>query len=72
MENNITKEITIEELVEKLPESVTYLMEHGIRCLRCGEPFWGTLEQAAKEKGFDEQTVEKFVTELNLMHHTGS
>lgn len=72
MEDNITKEILIEELVERLPDSVTYLMEQGIRCLRCGEPFWGTLEQAAKEKGFNEKDVERFVTELNLLHHTGS
>lgn len=70
MENKITKEIFIEDLVERFPQSVTYLMEKGIRCLRCGEPLWGTLEMAAKEKGFDEKTIETFVTELNLMHHT--
>ncbi|HEX2867296.1 MAG TPA: DUF1858 domain-containing protein [Ignavibacteriales bacterium] len=69
-ENNITKETLIEDLVEICPESVAYLMEKGIRCLRCGEPMWGTLEMAAKEKGFDENTIETFVTELNMLHHT--
>ncbi len=63
----ITKDIEIEELVELLPDSVTYLMEQGIRCLRCGEPIWGTLEQAAKEKGFNDADIEKFVAELNEM-----
>ncbi len=63
----ITKDIEIEELVELLPDSVTYLMEQGIRCLRCGEPIWGTLEQAAKEKGFNDDDIEKFVKELNDM-----
>ncbi len=63
----ITKDIEIEELVEILPDSVTYLMEQGIRCLRCGEPIWGTLEQAAKEKGFNDDDIEKFVSELNDM-----
>ncbi len=64
----ITKEIEIEELVSILPDSVTYLMEQGIRCLRCGEPIWGTLENAAEEKGFSEEEIQKFVDELNNMY----
>jgi len=61
----ITKDITIEELVESAPSSVKYLMEKGIKCIACGEPIWGTLEDAAKEKGFSESEIEKTVTELN-------
>ena len=61
----ITKEIEIEDLVNSIPKSVSHLMEQGIRCLRCGEPIWGTLEEAAKEKGFNEEQIEKFVVELN-------
>lgn len=63
----ISKEIEIEELVNLIPESVSYLMENGIRCLRCGEPIWGSLENAAKEKGFNDDEIEKFTSELNLM-----
>ena len=65
--HEISKDIEIEDLVELLPDSVTYLMEQGIRCLRCGEPIWGTLEQAAKEKGFNDEDIQKFVNELNEM-----
>jgi methionine synthase II (cobalamin-independent) len=61
----VTKEIEIEDLVKIIPNSVVYLMEKGIRCLRCGEPIWGTLENAAKEKGFNEKEISKFVKELN-------
>ncbi len=61
----ITKEIYIEDLVEDLPDSVEYLMTQGIRCLRCGEPIWGTLESAAKEKGFDDEAIKNFVKDLN-------
>lgn len=67
MAEEIKKEITIEDLVEVLPESVTYLMENGIRCLRCGEPAWGTLEDAAKEKGFGDEKISEFVNELNSL-----
>jgi methionine synthase II (cobalamin-independent) len=61
----ITKEIEIEDLVKVLPEAVAYLRVEGIRCLRCGEPIWGSLENAAKEKGFNDKDVARFVAELN-------
>jgi len=63
----INKDIEIEDLVRLLPESVTYLMENGIRCLRCGEPIWGSLENAAKEKGFNDEEIENFTNELNQL-----
>lgn len=62
---NIEKDITIEELVERVPESVKYLMNEGIKCIACGEPIWGTLEEAANEKGFNENDIYRFVKELN-------
>lgn len=40
----------IEDLVAAHPAAVTFLMERGIRCLRCGEPIWGTLDDAMAEK----------------------
>jgi hypothetical protein len=63
----ITPSITIEALIEQLPASVRYLSEKGIRCLRCGEPIWGTLEEAAREKGFSDDDVAGFVADLNRM-----
>jgi methionine synthase II (cobalamin-independent) len=61
----IDKKITIEDLVDDYPFAVTYLSEKGIRCIKCGEPIWGTLEEACVEKGFDETQIEIFVKELN-------
>jgi methionine synthase II (cobalamin-independent) len=63
----ITSKIEIEDLVRDIPESVSYLMEKGIRCLRCGEPIWGTLESASKEKGFSDNDIENFVKDLNAI-----
>lgn len=65
----ITKEIEIEDLVRILPKSVSYLSDKGIRCLRCGEPIWGSLEEAAKEKGFDEDQINGFVKDLNELNN---
>ena len=63
----INKEIEIEDLVRIKPGAVVYLMEKGIRCLRCGEPIWGSLEAAAKEKGFKNEVISKFVDDLNKL-----
>ena len=57
--------IEIEELVRQIAASVTYLMQKGIKCLACGEPIWGTLESAAREKGFDDREIDEFVKDLN-------
>ncbi len=65
----IVKNILIEELVENYPFSVNYLSKNGIRCIVCGEAIWGTLEEAAQEKGFDDETIEKFVEELNQLNN---
>ena len=67
----ITKEISIEELVDKVPASVKYLMNEGIKCIACGEPIWGTLEEAAIEKGFNQEDITRFVTELQEIKDNG-
>ncbi len=63
----ITKDTSIEELVEDYGFAVDYLSKNGIRCIVCGEPIWGTLEEAAQEKGFDSDKIETFVKELNAL-----
>lgn len=64
---DITKDMLIEELIDQYPFSVEYLREKGIRCIRCGEPIWGTLEQAAKEKKFSDDDIQHFVGEMNQL-----
>ncbi|MBN1637625.1 MAG: DUF1858 domain-containing protein [Ignavibacteriales bacterium] len=61
----VKRDTEIEDLVREIPDSVTYLMEKGIRCLRCGEPIWGSIEKAAKEKGFSDEEIETFLKDLN-------
>lgn len=61
----VDRNTTIEDLVRDLPVSVRYLMQKGIKCIACGEPIWGTLESAAREKGFSDPQIDLFVRELN-------
>ncbi len=59
------KSSTIEEIIEKNSKNIKFLMENGIRCIRCGEPIWGTFEDAAREKGFSDEEIDKLLTGLN-------
>lgn len=47
----IDPDIRIEDLVRQMPEASAVLRRFGIVCIQCGEPVWGTLRQAATEKG---------------------
>ncbi|NIA31343.1 MAG: DUF1858 domain-containing protein [Actinobacteria bacterium] len=64
MAEKIKKDILIEALVTVYPKSVSFLMDKGVRCIACGEPIWGTLESAAKEKGFSDRDIDKLVVDL--------
>lgn len=59
----IDKSVLIEELVQEHPELIAPLKEVGITCIRCGEPIWGTLEEAALEKGLAD--IDDIVEMLN-------
>ncbi len=61
----ITLYTTIEEVVRNSPEAVKYLMDKKIRCIRCGEPIWGTLGEVLEEKRFSEEEKIKILEELN-------
>jgi len=62
----ITKDTYIEDLV-KVPGAIRYLRKQNIQCLACGEPIWGTLEEAAKRKGHTDTDIDRFVEELNKL-----
>jgi methionine synthase II (cobalamin-independent) len=63
----ITRDTTIEDLVHLKVNAVRYLADRGIKCIACGEPIWGTLKEAAKEKGFSDKEIEDFVRDLNAL-----
>jgi hypothetical protein len=50
-ESEIDPDITIEDLLTRIPEASVILRRFGIVCVQCGEPVWGTLREVAAEKG---------------------
>lgn len=63
----INSDTSIDEILQIIPQSADYLKEQGVKCLHCGKPVKGTLEKAAKKKGFGNSDIEKFVNDINSM-----
>lgn len=63
----ITKSTYIEEILEIKPQAVSFLLDKGIACLVCGEPYWGTIEELVLKKGYSEEELEQFIEELNRL-----
>jgi hypothetical protein len=61
---DIHPDINVEELVEAHPEAVGFLADRGIVCIRCGEPYWGTLRELAASKGLAAQ-IEAITADLH-------
>ncbi len=64
----ISANITIEQLIKDYPGAVRFLIEKGLPCVVCGEPFWGTLADLAKQKELNDQQIDALVTEFNELH----
>ncbi len=61
----LTGKEPVEKLVEQYPQAVGFLTERGIRCLQCGEPFWGRLEELAEDLRGDKARFAEVLDELN-------
>ena len=65
----ITKESDIEDIVDNYPELIRPLKEHGIACIVCGEPVWGTLEDIAKSKNIE--NLDQIIESMNTIIKEG-
>lgn len=63
----ITRETSLEEIVECKPQSVSFLAEKGIRCIVCGDIIWGSISEIAESKGFSIEEIDIIIEELNLL-----
>jgi len=55
---NITADVNIEELIEEYPQAAGFLADRGLVCIRCGEPYWGSIRELASTKGLTDQIDE--------------
>lgn len=59
----INVDTTIEDIVQSHPELIKILVEHGLTCVACGEPLWGTLQENASRQGIT--NLEEIINTLN-------
>jgi hypothetical protein len=65
MQNSeVNLDMQVEDLLLEYPEAVGFLIKQGLRCIRCGEPFWGTLGTFLEEGGVD--NPQHMVDQLNV------
>ena len=49
----ITRRTLIGDIVQRSPNAIEVLQEHGLQCVGCHIATWETLEQAAQHHGID-------------------
>jgi len=57
LNNMITKNTTIEDIVQNYPDLIKPLKQFGITCVACGEPVWGTLAENANQKNISDLDI---------------
>lgn len=62
---NITRDMTVGEIVELVPDAVDVLLEYGLHCVGCGASMWETVEEGALGHGMSEDLLESLLEELN-------
>jgi len=60
--DEITKEMSIVEVVQKYPETAEVFMKHGLHCLGCAAAHFENIEQGASAHGMD---IKVLVKDLN-------
>ena len=60
----ITKDIKIQELVEKYPEAVPVMLEAGLHCIGCMAAQFETFGQGCEAHGID---ADKLVEKINVL-----
>ncbi|MEJ5186139.1 MAG: DUF1858 domain-containing protein [Candidatus Geothermincolales bacterium] len=58
----ITKDMTIQEVVQRNPETIRVFLEHGLHCIGCAVARYENIEQGALAHGID---VDALIRDLN-------
>jgi len=65
----ITREMTIEEVVNKYPETIRVFMQAGLGCLGCSAARFENIEQGAQVHGID---IDQLIFDLNEIAEKGA
>lgn len=65
VENKITKNTNLAELISEYPEAAEVLLDYGLHCVGCIASHFDTVEAGARIHGYSDEEVEEMVTRLN-------
>lgn len=60
----VTKDTPVEDILEAWPGVVKFLINEGLPCLVCGEPFWGTIGELARSKDWPEDKIDGLIEKM--------
>lgn len=55
--DKITEHTPVADVIKVYPTLTQVFIEHGLPCLVCGEPFWGTIRELSQQHGTDVKTL---------------
>ena len=61
----VSRETSVEKLIDDYPMAAAWLAQKGIVCVRCGEVFRGTLGELMAGKHFRPEQIDAFLGWLN-------
>lgn len=63
--SKITKEMSIEEIINKIPNSAEIMFNYGLHCVGCHVAASESLEDGAKAHGLSDKQISDMVKEIN-------
>ena len=63
----ITKEMSIEEIINRIPNSAEIMFSKGLHCVGCHVAASESLEQGAKAHGLSDKKIADMVKEINKL-----
>ncbi len=63
----ITKDMTIEKIIEICPEAAEVMFVNGMHCVGCHVAASESLEDGAKAHGISDEQIAKMVEEINKL-----
>ncbi len=62
--HKITEDMTIEDVLDKYPQTVKVFTELQVPCLVCGEPLWDTIKEASERYNVELSILLKRLNEI--------
>lgn len=67
MAEEINKDMTFQDVLQKKPESGQVFMKYGLHCIGCHLSAAETVEQGSKGHALSDDQIDQMITEINAL-----